>query len=112
MPTIFTKIINGDIPGDFVYRDDLVVAFRDINPQARVHILIVPIKEIRNIQEVTAEDEAILGRMLHVARIVAEQESIAESGYRLLINNGQTLIKKYSTCTCTYWVAKHWSLAR
>jgi hypothetical protein len=50
--------------------------------------------------------------MLHVARIVAEQESIAESGYRLLINNGQTLIKKYSTCTCTYWVAKHWSLAR
>ncbi len=88
MPTIFTKIINGDIPGDFVYRDDLVVAFRDINPQARVHILIVPIKEIRNIQEVTAEDEAILGRMLHVARIVAEQESIAESGYRLLINNG------------------------
>ncbi|MGV2434159.1 MAG UNVERIFIED_CONTAM: HIT domain-containing protein [Anaerolineae bacterium] len=58
MPTIFTKIINGDIPGDFVYRDDLVVAFRDINPQARVHILIVPIKEIRNIQEVTAEDES------------------------------------------------------
>jgi len=88
MPTIFTKIINGDIPGNFVYRDHLVVAFRDINPQARVHILIVPIKEIRNIQEVTAEDEAILGRMLHVARIVAEQEGIAESGYRLLINNG------------------------
>lgn len=88
MATIFTRIINGEIPGDFVYRDDLVVAFRDINPQARVHILIVPIKEIRNIQEVMAEDEAILGRMLYVARIVAEQEGIAESGYRLLINNG------------------------
>ena len=88
MATIFTKLINGDIPGDFVYRDDLVVAFRDINPQARVHILIVPIKEIPNIQEVKTEDEAVLGRMIHVARIVAEQEGIAESGYRLLINNG------------------------
>lgn len=89
MATLFTKIINGEIPGDIVYRDDKVVAFRDINPQAPVHILIVPIKEIENIKHVTEEDEPILGRMLHVARKVAEKEGIAEGGYRLLINNGE-----------------------
>ncbi|MFZ4813517.1 MAG: histidine triad nucleotide-binding protein [Phototrophicaceae bacterium] len=89
MPSIFTKIINGEIPGDFVYRDDLVVAFRDINPQAPVHVLIVPIKEIPNLKNVTAEDEAILGRMLHVARLVAEKEGIADGGYRTIINNGE-----------------------
>jgi histidine triad (HIT) family protein len=89
MSTIFSKIINGEIPGDIVYRDDKVVAFRDINPQAPVHILIVPIKEIPSIREATEQDEAILGRMMVVARKVAEQEGVAESGYRLLINNGE-----------------------
>ena len=89
MSTIFTKIINGDIPGDIVYRDDKVVAFRDINPQAPVHILIVPIKEIMSIREAQPDDKAVLGHMLYVARVVAEQEGIAESGYRLLVNNGE-----------------------
>lgn len=89
MSSIFTKIINGEIPGDFVYRDERVVAFRDINPQAPVHVLIVPVKEIPSIREANPEDEAVLGHMLYVARVVAEQEGIAESGYRLLINNGE-----------------------
>jgi histidine triad (HIT) family protein len=89
MSSIFTKIINGEIPGDFVYRDERVVAFRDINPQAPVHILIVPVKEIASIREAHPEDEAVLGHMLYIARVVAEQEGIAESGYRLLINNGE-----------------------
>ncbi len=89
MSSIFTKIINGDIPGDFVYRDERVVAFRDINPQAPVHILIVPVKEIESIREANPEDEAVLGHMLYVARVVAEQEGVAESGYRILVNNGE-----------------------
>lgn len=86
--TIFTKIIEGEIPGDIIYRDDKVVAFRDINPQAPVHVLIVPIKEIPSVKDATADDEHILGRLLHVARKIAEQEGVAETGYRLIINNG------------------------
>lgn len=89
MTTIFTKIINGEIPGDIVYRDDKVVAFRDINPIAPVHILIVPIKEIVSVRDVTEQDEATLGRMMIAARKIAEQEGIAETGYRLIINNGE-----------------------
>lgn len=89
MSTIFTKIINGEIPGDIVYRDDKVVAFRDINPMAPTHILIVPIKEIVSVRDVTEADEATLGRMLIAARKIAEQEGIAEGGYRLIINNGE-----------------------
>jgi histidine triad (HIT) family protein len=89
MTTIFTKIINGDIPGDIVYRDDRVVAFKDINPQAPVHILIVPVKEIPSIKEATEEDEAVLGHMMYVARRVAEEQGVAKSGYRLIINNGE-----------------------
>jgi histidine triad (HIT) family protein len=89
MSTIFTKIINGEIDGDIVYRDEQVVAFRDINPQAPVHILIVPVKEIPSIRDMTPADEGLMGHMMYVARVVAEQEGIAESGYRLLINNGE-----------------------
>ncbi|MEL6148449.1 MAG: histidine triad nucleotide-binding protein [Chloroflexota bacterium] len=88
MTTIFTKIINGEIPGDIVYRDDKVVAFKDINPQAPVHILIVPIKEIVSIRDAEEADEHIFGRMMVVARKVAEEQGIAQSGYRLIINNG------------------------
>lgn len=86
MPTIFSKIINGEIPGDIVYRDDQVTAFRDIAPQAPVHILIVPNKEIPTVNDVTPEDEAALGHMFTVAKKIAEKEGIAQSGYRLLVN--------------------------
>jgi histidine triad (HIT) family protein len=89
MTTIFTKIINGEIPGDIVYRDEQVVAFKDINPQAPVHILIVPVKEIPSVNEATADDEQLLGHLLTVARQVAEEQGVAETGYRLLINNGE-----------------------
>lgn len=94
MATIFTKIINGDIPGDIVYRDDHVVAFKDINPQAPVHILIVPIKEIPSVKEVEEDDEAVLGRLFTVARQVAEEQGIAKSGYRLIVNNGSDALQE------------------
>jgi histidine triad (HIT) family protein len=84
--TIFSKIIRKEIPAQIVYQDELVTAFRDINPQAPTHILIVPNKVIPTVNDVTAEDELALGRLFTVARRIAAQEGIAESGYRLLVN--------------------------
>lgn len=86
LSTIFSKIISGEIPSDIVYRDDLVTAFRDINPSAPVHILIVPNKEIATVNDLTEDDERIAGRLFLAARRIAEQEGIAESGYRLIVN--------------------------
>ena len=86
MSTIFSKIIAGEIPSDTVYQDDLVTAFRDINPQAPTHILIVPNKVIPTVNDVTPEDEQALGRLFIVAKKIAEEEGIAEDGYRLLVN--------------------------
>ncbi|MCA9944610.1 MAG: HIT domain-containing protein [Anaerolineales bacterium] len=86
MTTIFSKIIAGEIPADIVYRDDLVTAFRDINPQAPTHILIVPNKEIATANDLTAQDEQVAGRLLLVAQKLAAQEGIAENGYRLIMN--------------------------
>ena len=86
MPTIFAKIIRGEIPGDIVYQDDLVTAFRDIQPQAPTHILIVPNKVIPTVNDVEPEDEITLGRMIIVAKKLAEREGIAKDGYRLIMN--------------------------
>lgn len=86
MTTIFEKIIAGEIPGDIVYRDELVTAFRDIQPLAPTHVLIVPNKPIPTVNDLTDADEALAGRMLHVAARIAAQEGIAEDGYRLIIN--------------------------
>ncbi len=85
---IFCRIVRGEAPAQMVYQDELVSAFRDIRPVAPVHVLVVPNKHIAAITEVTEEDQAILGRMLLVARRVAEKEGIAQSGFRLIVNNG------------------------
>jgi histidine triad (HIT) family protein len=89
MSTIFSRIIAKEIPADIVFQDDRVTAFRDINPQAPTHILIVPNKEIPTVNDVTEADEAVLGHMLVVAKRIAEQQGIASNGYRLLINCGE-----------------------
>lgn len=86
MTTIFAKIIQGEIPSDMVYQDELVTAFRDINPMAPTHILIVPNKVIPTVNDFTEDDERTAGRMMLVAKKLAEQEGIAEDGYRLIIN--------------------------
>jgi histidine triad (HIT) family protein len=86
MPTIFSKIINREIPADIVYQDDQVTAFRDIEPQAPIHILIVPNKEIATVNDVTPADEQMIGHMFTAAKRIAEQEGVAEEGYRLLVN--------------------------
>ena len=89
MSTIFSKIISGEIPANIVYQDELVTAFRDINPQAPTHILIVPNKEIATVNDLAEEDEQVAGRLLLVAKKLAAEEGIAEDGYRLMINCNQ-----------------------
>ena len=87
--TLFSKIVNREIPADIVFQDDRVTAFRDINPQAPTHILIIPNRIIPTVNDITAEDEAVLGHLFIVAAQVARQEGIAEDGYRLLVNCGR-----------------------
>lgn len=86
MTTIFAKIIRGEIPSDMVYQDELVSAFRDVTPQAPIHILIVPNKVIPTVNEISDADEQTVGRLLLVAKKLAAQEGIAEDGFRLIIN--------------------------
>lgn len=83
--TIFSKIVRGEIPADVVYRDELVTAFRDLHPQAPVHVLIVPNRVIPSALDVTEEDEPVLGRLFTAARRIAEQEGLVD-GYRLILN--------------------------
>jgi histidine triad (HIT) family protein len=86
MPTIFEKIIAGELPADIVYRDTRVVAFRDIRPAAPVHLLIVPLKAIPTTDDIEDDDQSLIGHMVMVARDLARQSGIAKSGYRLIIN--------------------------
>ncbi len=83
--TLFARIVAGEIPADIVFQDELVTAFCDINPQAPVHILIVPNRAIPTVDDVTPTDEVALGRMFTAARKIAEQKGLRH-GYRLVIN--------------------------
>ena len=85
--TIFTKIINKEIPADIVYEDDSSLAFRDVNPQAPVHILIIPKKPMEQLNDAEVSDQELLGHLIFVAHKVAEKEGVAD-GYRLVVNNG------------------------
>lgn len=85
--TIFSKIINKEIPADIVYEDDLSLAFRDINPQAPVHILIIPKKPIPQLNNAESSEQDILGHLMIVANKVAEKEGVADA-FRLVLNNG------------------------
>jgi histidine triad (HIT) family protein len=85
--TIFSKIIRKEIPADIVYEDDLALAFRDVNPQAPVHILIIPKQVIVSISTATDADETLLGHLLLTVKTVATQEGL-EHGYRIVINTG------------------------
>ena len=87
MPTLFTKIINREIPADIVYEDAHVVAFRDIDPKAPVHVLIIPRAEISGVAAVPDEGDHLY--LLNAARKIAEAEGLAEQGYRLVINQGE-----------------------
>jgi histidine triad (HIT) family protein len=86
--TLFEKIIAREIPADIVFEDDQCLAFRDISPQAPIHILIIPKKTIARIGAAQADDQSLLGHLLLTAADIACRENISPTGYRLVINNG------------------------
>lgn len=86
MSTIFAQIVRGEADADIVYQDDRVTCFRDINPAAPVHILIIPNKEIATLNDLTNEDESLAGYMMLTAKRLARDQGIDERGYRLIIN--------------------------
>lgn len=88
MKTLFEKIYDGEIPADIIHKDELCCAFRDISPQAPTHVLVIPRKPIPRIGGAEAEDQALLGHLLLTAAKLAKDLGIAESGYRIAINNG------------------------
>lgn len=83
--TLFERIIEGDIPAEIIYEDEHCVGFRDINPQAPVHVLIVPRRPIPTLDDLADDDQALAGHLLLAARRIAEQEGL-EAGYRVVIN--------------------------
>lgn len=86
MDCLFCRIVQGQIPSKTVYEDDEIVAFEDINPQAPVHILVIPRKHTATLNDLQAEDDATLGRLHRVAAQLARQRELAERGYRVVLN--------------------------
>ncbi|MGI4790803.1 MAG: histidine triad nucleotide-binding protein [Janthinobacterium lividum] len=86
--TIFGKIIRREIPADIVYEDDAVLAFRDVTPQAPVHVLIIPKRPLENLLDATPDDTLLLGRLMQAAAEVARKLGVAESGFRVVVNVG------------------------
>ena len=84
--TIFSKIIRRELPADIVYEDDEVMAFRDISPQAPVHVLVIPKVEIATVNDIRPQQAELIGKMVLAAQKIAVEEGIAEDGYRLVIN--------------------------
>jgi histidine triad (HIT) family protein len=85
---LFCRIVAGEIPSDLIYQDERSIAFRDINPQAPVHVLVVPREHMESLDEASQKDEAMLGHLLRVAARVANEQGLSESGYRTVINTG------------------------
>ncbi len=88
MDCIFCRIISGEIPSDILYQDEQAVAFRDVNPKAPVHLLVVPRKHIESVAELTEDEAPILGHLVTVANRLAREAGISEKGYRLVVNCG------------------------
>ena len=89
MGCIFCQIITGKVPSEILYQDEEVIVFRDINPQAPVHLLIIPKSHIPSVAQLSGEQLPLIGHMVNTANKLAKEEGIAESGYRLVINCGK-----------------------
>lgn len=87
--TIFGQIARGEMDADIVYENEHVVAFRDINPQAPTHVLVIPRKPIATLNDLTPDDRELVGEMFLAAKAVARQEGLSESGYRVVMNCGE-----------------------
>ena len=83
---LFCRILEGDIPADIVYESDTAIAFRDINPQAPTHVLIIPRKHIATINDIEEQDQALVGSLYTAAKLIARQEGFSEQGYRVVMN--------------------------
>jgi histidine triad (HIT) family protein len=88
MDCLFCSIVEGETPADTVYQDERSLAFRDINPQAPVHVLVVPRDHMESLDDASQKDEALLGHLLRVAARVANEQGLSETGYRTVINTG------------------------
>jgi histidine triad (HIT) family protein len=88
MDCVFCRIVAGEIPADIVYQDKELLAFRDINPQAPTHILIIPKAHVESLNNITAKHQALMGRIILLARDLAEKEGISDKGYRLSVSTG------------------------
>lgn len=88
MDNVFSKIVKGEIPKEFLYEDEGILAFYDIHPVAPVHIILIPKKEIVSLATLKEEEKALMGKILWVAHQLAEKEGIAERGYRVVTNSG------------------------
>lgn len=110
MATIFTKIINREIPASIVYENDKVLAFKDINPQAPIHILVIPKKEIPTINDIKEEDRELIGEMYLAIAKIAKDLGIAEEGYELSQTVMNMVDKRFSIFTSIYLVVKKWEL--
>jgi histidine triad (HIT) family protein len=86
---LFCKIIDGEIPADMVFQSDAVIAFRDINPQAPTHILVIPRRHISTINDITDDDTQLVGGLFTAAREIAAQEGLVDVGYRVVMNCGE-----------------------
>ncbi len=86
---LFCKILAGDIPSDRVYEDEKCMAFKDINPQAPLHLLIIPREHIAGVNDIKPENKELMGHLLYVAGRVANEQGVSESGYRLVINTNR-----------------------
>ncbi len=89
MDCIFCQIVAGIIPAEITYRDDDLIAFQDINPQAPTHLLIIPKRHIRSLAQLSQTDLALIGRMVQVANKIAKEGGIIDTGYRLVVNYGK-----------------------
>lgn len=88
MECVFCRIVAGEIPADIVYQDKELIAFRDIHPQAPTHILIIPKSHIASLADITAKHQALMGRIILLARDLADTEGISDRGYRLSVSTG------------------------
>lgn len=86
---LFCRIVDGDIPADVVYQSDAAIAFRDINPQAPTHVLIIPRRHVSTINDLNAGDEELVGNLVLAAKEIARQEGLADDGYRVVMNCGE-----------------------
>ena len=83
---LFCKITQGEIPADIIFENDDVLAFNDVNPQAPVHLLIIPKKHISTVNDMTDDDQLIMGKLFSAAKAIAKQKGVSDDGYRLVVN--------------------------